>query len=98
VAPSELDLSLWPPPLPLVEAVTYVKNLHHFHVVYSCIIIYLYRFIYNIVLLLNTSNLFSYNTQFTDTINNILLITGDKLSVLLGPDEQLPVSDCPVAV
>ena len=83
---------------PLVDAVTYVKNLYHFHVVYSCIIIYLYRFIYNIVLLLNTFNLFRYNTQFTDTINNILLITGDKSSVLLGPDEQLPVSDCPVAV
>jgi hypothetical protein len=50
-------------------------------------------FIYNIVLLLNI--LFRYNTLFTYTIKNILLIIG---SVFLGPDEHLQGFECPVAV
>ena len=73
-----------------------VKKLLHFHIVDSYIIVCLCYFIYSIVLLLNI--LCSYNTQFTVTINSILLIIGTIFSVFLGPDEHLPVFECPVAL
>ena len=45
VAPSELDLSLYPPFPTVVEAVTYEKEkLLHFHIVVSCIIFTLLLF------------------------------------------------------
>jgi len=72
-------------PQHFVEAVTVQKKLH----MYS-------NSILNVALFLNI--MFSYNTFFSYTSKNILLIIGLVLSVFVGHDEHLQDSECPVAV
>jgi hypothetical protein len=55
------------------------------HYLYIRIYVYLY-FIYSIGFFLNI--LFRYNTLYTYTSENIVLIVGITLSVCLGPDEH----------
>jgi hypothetical protein len=84
------------PPPSFLDAVTYEKKLLYFHAVGWYIIIHLYYFYLQYCIVFNI--LFRYNTLFTYTSKNILLILVIILSQFLGPDKQLQVFECPVAV
>jgi len=83
-----------PIPSTFVNADAYDKKLLHFHIIDLCIRIYV-SYLYIIVLF--SDILFRYNTLFTYTSKNILLVIGLIFSVFLGPDEHLQVYECPFA-
>jgi hypothetical protein len=83
-------------PLPFIGTITYEKKSLYFHVVDLYIRIHLYYCYLQYYTVFKF--LFMYNTLFTYTSRNILLIIGIIFNVLLGPDEDLQVFECLVAV
>jgi hypothetical protein len=82
----------WPP---TIRSRSYLwKERYFISTLLTCIRICLYYLQYCIFL--NIS--FRYNTLFTYTSTNILLISGIIVSVFLVPDEHLQVFEWPVAV
>jgi len=85
---------VWPPPI--IEAVTCQKKSGFISTLLIYILEYIYiSFIHNIVLL---NILFRYNTLYTYTRKNVLLIVGIIFSGFLRPVGHLKVFECPVAV